>query len=511
MIMLNKSIIYLIVFIYVFIPRPSYSQTGYDTWLSGSPMEQLYREGLDDQKGMGRIFVPAITNPNNEPFYAVFKDGELLGEAMMGSSFFVLPGRYTIVLGSGTQDQRIIKEIEIQREENVIIEPDWCALTIEVIDEARDYFKQDLQVFRVSTAESYGIVPAISPELGEQMQTLLLPPGLYKIVKRGRDFNTFVNFATVLLESGTYTPFTLVIDSQSGNFIGAGILTQAKELRHIKHLRVYAAIHGIVDINSDNRTTRQTRTYLSIITQLENRLLYDRFPHYYLSNNLVDFGTQKQHKTKFTINPHLLQFKNTYIYYLLNWLGGYGRFDLTTQFLPTTVLYKDPVNILLQDANGNIVERKEGITELRIAPAFYPLELKEGIGLNLTPFRTFNARVSIRTGFGFRQNYNKDVYQPTRVDTVFSRTLDSHQRGLESSIVSYLNVFQNLGFTTELDILFPIGETNEPVVDVVNFISLAVTKNVTLEHTLRLKHDINSYRYNILEQKILLRLSYYFL
>ncbi|MBM3327073.1 MAG: hypothetical protein FJY65_08885 [Calditrichaeota bacterium] len=482
-----------------------------ESWLMPAPAEQLYREGLDDQKGMGRIFVPAMTNPNNEPFYAVFSGEELIGETMVGSSFFVPPGKYTVVLGSGTRDQRIAKEVEVRREETVVIEPDWCALTIEVIDESRNFFKQDLQIFRVLNAESFGILPAISPELGEQMQTLILPAGLYKIVKRGRDFNTFVNFATVLLEAGVYTPFTLVINSQNGDFTGAGILTRATELRQIKYMRVYAAIHGNVVVNSDNRSSRQTRTNLSVLTQFENRLMFDRFPHYYLSNNLLDFGTQKLHESKFTIKPDLLQLKNTYIYYLLTWLGGYTRLDLITHFLPTTVLFSDPKNIWLTESDSRFIKRKVGITEFNTAPSFYPLEIKEGLGVNLTPLRTFNARVSVRTGFGFRQSYNKDVYQPTSIDSIYRRVLDIHQRGLESSLVSYFNTLFNLSITTELDILFPFGQKKEPVVDLVNFISLALTKNVTLEHTLRFKHDRTLYTYNIVEQLISMRLSYYFL
>lgn len=210
-------------------------KTRHETWLSSPPLQQLYSEGLDDQKGMGRIFVPSITNPNNEPFYAVFRNDELVGERNMGASFFLLPGAYTVVLGSGTFDQRIHKDIEVRLEETVIIEPDWCALTIEIIDESRNNFRQDLQVFDVTTATPIAVLPSINPELGEQLQTLLLPPGLYKILKRGRDFNTFVNFATVLLEAGSYTPFTIVIDSQTGNFTGAGIIVQGTELKQIRN------------------------------------------------------------------------------------------------------------------------------------------------------------------------------------------------------------------------------------------------------------------------------------
>ncbi|MBM3329872.1 MAG: hypothetical protein FJY67_10460 [Calditrichaeota bacterium] len=480
-------------------------------WLQPPPQEQLYAEGFDDQKGMGRIFVPAMTNPNSEPPYAVFLGDLLIAQQNTGSSAFVSPGTYKVVFGTGTIEQRIVKEVTVRREETVIIEPDWGALTIEVIDESRSYFSHDLQIFRVSSAESYGVIPAISPELGEQMQTLILAPGLYKIVKRGRDFNTFINFATVYLETGNYTPFTLVIESTTGNFTGAGILAQSNVLRQLANLRGYLAIHGNMVLNSDNRTSRSPRTDISVLAQVENRLIFDRFPHYYLSNNLLDLGTQKLHNTQFTIKPDRLQLKNTYIYYLLKWLGGYSRLDLGTHFLPVTSVYDRPVNVTFHNEGGRVMRYLRGVQRAETAPAFFPLELKEGVGVNLTPLRSYNARLSVRSGFGFRQSVNKDVYQPTDVDTVFKAVPDINQRGWEASLVSNFTFFQNLGLTTELDVLFPIGAQDDPVIDLSNFVSFALTKNVTLEHTFRLKHDRTLYTYNIIEQLISVRLSYYFL
>ncbi len=488
----------------------------YDTWLAAPPNEQLYREGFDDQKGVGRIFVPAMTTPANEPLYAVFRNGELpgerilIGERVMGASFFLEPGTYTVILGTGNIEQRIHREIVVNREETVILEPNWCSLTIEVIDETRNSVSQDLQIFNATTGESYGILSAINPELGEQLQTLILQPGLYKIVKRGGDFNTFVNFATVLLEPGVYTPFTVVINSNTKDFTGAGIISRASQLRQVRQWKIYAAVHGNLIITSDNNTSKNLTTNLSLLSQLENRLLFDRFPHYYLSNNLLDLGALKQHAAKFVINQDRLQLKNSYVYFFLNWLGAYGRFDALTHVAPRIQLFDNPRTITLLDANGNFRQQKIGVTQFEKAPPIFPIELKEGVGVNITPLKRFNARLSVRTGLGYQQVYNHDNVYSEESDTSYKQVQNSFVRGLEASLVSSLVFFQNVTVTTQLDVLFPFGR-QKTIIDLENFVSLSITKQISFEHTLRLKQNPALGDYLIQEHLVSIRLSYYLL
>ena len=481
-----------------------------ETWLLPSPDIQLYIEGMDDKKGLGRIFVPAMTNAADEPFYAVFDGDNLVGEQNMGSSIFLSPGTYTVVFGTGAVEQRLRKEVTIDRGESVIIEPDWSALTIEVLDKQRNYHKQDLHVYQQETSESYGIVPAINPELGEHLQTWILKPGLYKIVKRGEDFHTYVNFATVYLEPGSYTPFTVVMDSLTGGFVGAGILSTSAQLSQRRSWKLYGALHGSVIFNAHNDASdKDYQIDLTTLVQVDNRLTYDKFPHYYLSNNLLELTAIKQEGESFDINQDRLQLKNTYVYYLLNWLGGYSRLEIITHLFPRYYRF---------DRNRQIIYRRlDGSEETRINdqiivdPVLFPLELKEGIGINLTPLRSFIARLSIRTGLGYWQTYNNDVYrQDTNVDTLFRRTENSFPQGLESSLISNLALLTNLTLTTEVNVLFPFDQRARVVADLENFISLRLAKNVTIEHTLRLKRDPDpAIKHLLQEQFVSLRFSYF--
>ncbi|HHE46780.1 MAG TPA: hypothetical protein ENL08_03635 [Bacteroidetes bacterium] len=480
------------------------------TWLAPSPETQLYIEGLDDRKGMGRIFVPAMTSGASEPLYAVFQGGELIGEQNTGSSFFVKPGRYTVVLGTGTLDQRIRREVDIKREQTVFVHPDWCALTVEVIDEVRNYYKQDLQIFRIESLESYGLISAINPELGEHLQTLILRPGLYKIVRRGEDINTYVNFTTLLLEPGSYTPYTIVSNSETGDFIGAGILASRTQLRQRRNWSIYGALHGNVIVTAANSVSSdKVKTNLSLISQLDNRLLYDKFPHYNLASNLLELGALRQEGAKFQINQDRLRLKNTYVYYLLHWLGGYTRLEATTHLFETTYRFDNRRNVTFLDLSGQTIAVENNVDEVRMEPVLYPLELKEGFGVNVTPIKTFIAHLNLRTGLGYWQTYNKDVFrQDSEHDTLFHRIPDNFPQGLETALISNLSLLKNLSVTTEIDVLFPFTKDNQITLDMENFITLRVTKNVAIEHTLRLKRSAEL-THTLQEQFVSVRLSYF--
>ncbi|MBT7618508.1 MAG: hypothetical protein HN590_14600 [Calditrichaeota bacterium] len=482
----------------------------YQTWLSLPPSQQLYVEGADDQKGMGRIFVPAITSPANEPFYAVFQGEELIGERRMGSSFFLPPGKYSIIFGTGSIQQRIQREIDIDRGQTIIFDPDWCALSVDVIDESRNNFKKDLQVYDNETLENFGILSAINPELGEQLQSLLLEPGLYKIVPRGSDPNTFVNFATVHLETGTYTPYTLVINSQTGDFIGSGILPFATRTKQNSLWKHFPAVHGSIIINDANNVTEEeSKINISVLTQFENRLLYDQLPHFLLSNNLIEIGALRQEKQTFLITQDRVQLKNTYVYYFLPFLGGYTRFEVSTHLFPTISRFETGRDITLRDLDL-IEEVLTNVDDVELEPSLFPLGLKEGIGVNITALRTFTSRLNIRAGFGYRQTYNKSVYKQSSFDVnLYQRIPNNFVRGFETSLISNLSILNNLTITTELDVLFPTGSMDLPVVDLENTSTLGLTRNVTLEHIFRLNRD-PALDWTVREQFLSVRISYFF-
>lgn len=489
----------------------------YDTWLTRSPQEQLYLEALDDQKGMGRVFVPVMTSPANEPLWAVLSGDSVIGQKPMGSSIFVMPGRYTVVLGTGAIEQRQHIPIDVGLEQTVVVDPSWAALTVDVIDETRNNVQQALQIYDAIEGTSYGIIAAVNPELGEQLQTVLLPPGLYKIVERGRDFSTYLNFATVQLSPGTYTAFTIVIKTTTSGtfFTGAGMLSRAGQLTQIKEWKIFGSLTGQLKITSNNSSNTAANSFSTTYEpslQFDNQLLFDHFPHYYLSNNLMEFGAIKQPNIEWLINQDQVQLKNTYVYYLLSWLGGYARFDANTHFMPSYDVFAEGADITLLNLDNQIKERIQGAKHFETAPPFLPLTLKEGIGVNLTPVKHFDARVSIRAGLGYRQLWASRVYSLSSKagnSYVYRETEEASQRGLETSLISNLSPTQNLVITTELDLFRPFTGDTHWIVGVDNTTLLNVSKHVILEHKLTLNRDRKQFKGILQKHTLTVGLTYY--
>ena len=89
-------------------------------WTAPPPSVQLDREALDDRMGLGRLFLPVMSESRSEPFYAVFSGDEKVGEMPMGSSIFLKPGKYTVRYGSGTREQMMSAEVDIHPEQKSI-------------------------------------------------------------------------------------------------------------------------------------------------------------------------------------------------------------------------------------------------------------------------------------------------------------------------------------------------------------------------------------------------------
>jgi len=76
------------------------------TWLTDSASKQLQKEGIDDQLGYGRVFVPAYTRPEWEPPITIYsKGGKVLYNMKIGMSIFLEPGEYRMIFGSAAHLQ----------------------------------------------------------------------------------------------------------------------------------------------------------------------------------------------------------------------------------------------------------------------------------------------------------------------------------------------------------------------------------------------------------------------
>jgi len=480
-------------------------------WIAPPPKIQLDMEGMDDIKGLGRLFLPTMTNPDFEPVYTVSQGDSIFKSQKMGNSVWLRPGTYTVTLGSGNLNQLMKKVIDIQAEETRIIEPDWSGLTVRIIDEAREWLKEPYELFRLPEREAFGIGYGADEQLGEKLVTWVLKPGLYKIIKLGEHVNTYVNFSTVRLLPGELTQYTIVLDSETKNFRGAGILEFGSESRKIKNWSIFSALYGSFTLNRANDvTSKEKRTSMAFVAQFDYHIKYSTPRHYFLAQGLMEEGWNMQRKQS-TFRSYLdnVRLKNLYVFYFLDWLGFYGRFFVETDLFRTTIFYDEPKTITLFDAHGRLKETESNVKKFVASPNFSPLILKEGIGINLLLIKSLRANFNVRAGMGYRQNINWKLYaQDEQDETKFYRKSSSYLQGPEAAFIGNLRLLRNMMITSELDVLFPSGTNKELVYDWENNFNLRVSKNISIDYTLRFKRDQSIVSYIQTEQILLLRYSY---
>ncbi len=483
-------------------------------WLSPPPSIQLDREGIDDRKGLGRLFLPTMSSLEAEPFYVVFRGDDKVGEMPMGSSIFLRPGKYTVKYGSGTLDQMMSREVEILEEDTLVLEPDWCALTVHLMDESRNDLTLNYEVFRMPEGESFGVGSGFSEEFGEQIRTMILPPGLYKIVRLGESYSTYTDFASVRLIPGHHTRFTIVIDSESEHFIGSGILGRELRALSIRSWRVFGAFSGSFILSRDEEAGMDEPTdHMTFTTQFDTRIKYDRRPHYFLSNSMLELAWNKQEGLDFRAYLDRLELKNTYIYYFLPRLGIYGSLRINTKLLPAYHRdIPDTVSVVKRE-NGTELGRWTGIDDLVISPMFSPITLKEGLGVSLALLKSSRFNLNLRSGLGLQQTFNRDVfvYSPESGSDslfVFDGLESAYVYGTQATMVGYFRLFRRVVFTTDLDFIFPFKKEDPVMKYWENVINFRLSKNLYLDYRIRMSNEETGGEKILTDQNILVRLSW---
>lgn len=482
-------------------------------WLTPTPEQQLDAESLDDQKGLGRLFLPAMTDSKSEPYFMVQQDDSNIGERSMGTSIFLRPGKYVVKYGSGTYNQRMSSEVLIEKEDTVILDPAWSGLTVSIIDESRNDLTTNYEIFRMPAGESFGVGSGAREEEGERLQTWILPPGLYKLVRMGENYSTYTNFASVLLLPGYLTRYTIVQDSETENFLGSGILSREMTTRRIRSWQIFGAFNGSFVLTKEDIDEEESQTNMTFSTQLDARIKYDRTPHYFLSNSILELGWNKQTGLTFRSYLDRLEVKNTYIYYFFQRLGIYGSLRVNTKALPEYYYdLPDSVDTIKMDG-GVEIERESGIEDITVSPILSPLTFKEGLGVSLLVLKSSRFNLNLRTGFGLQQTINREVYSlETKTDStyIFERLANSYIYGTQATMVGYFRVFGRIVITTDLDVIFPFNKEDPVMKFWDNVLNFRLSKNLYLDYRIRMSNEETGGEYTLTDQNVLVRYSYIF-
>jgi len=488
--------------------------------------EQLIFEISEEEEisgGKGLLLLPAITRTDNEPHYKIIDKYGYEQSGQMGTAIPLLDGIYSIKYGSGKANQLMSQDnIKVVPRYKTIIEPDWGCLIVDIMDENRNFTKVRYEIFDLKDGESFGSEFPAEVEVGEQERVWVLRPGLYKITVNNEPFNTYRDFTTVYVEKGKVQKLTIVMktdeEDNPTNMAGAGVLEESFLEASLANLKFSSAIHGNVNVNSSNEVDKDNpETTITLNTQLENYLIYDRDPIHYTMKNLIEVGISKTTDTDFRLAADEFDLKNTLIYYFIKDVGFYSRFDVNSHFFPEKS-YSSEKFFYTKIDKDNVVADSVYSDEIEIKSSLFPLVLKEGIGINYRILNFSRANLSLRAGFGIRQDINNDFYDLTNtatIDNIEHRTYTERESesttGTEVSVVGSFQLPFNLTYSTNADFLFPFSKDDDYTMEWENVINLKLFKYISLDYKLMLENKIpeTGDEYIVDKHSLFLRVTYF--
>ena len=475
---------------------------------------RLEREEEQQIVFMGRLFVPSKTDSDYEPSYIIEDlDENYLGSYRMGTDVLLNPGKYNVFLGNGTIGQKVKEEVEIFARYKTVLEPNIGWLTINIIDDNRNQVDQRYELFDLFSTESYGFGYGIKEGVGQQLETWVLKPGLYKVVLNGMPFNTYSDFVTVEVKKGDLEQLTIVVNETTNRMIGAGRMLQEDLEQGSGRLRVSVLNHLNANFNSKNDIEKNKNNFsLTVIEQLDTKMVFDAYPYHYTLKNLIELGVSKDSDTDLKISSDKFDLKNTLVYYFYKNIGLYARADLNTHLFDEYIHTKDSKYYKKIDKNGNI--ETEFTDKFQTKKALFPLVLKEGAGLNYRVVNRNRANLNFRAGLGFRQDYNNNSYSFEKTENGIDvyREMDSlTQKGTEFSANGNFQILRDLNYTTNADLLIPFDKNESETFEWENILNLRMFKYISWDYRLNISYNKNVRDYVMVDHSLFLRFTYIFI
>lgn len=402
------------------------SESWYDkassTWLSPSIADQLDASESSLKVGMGGVFVPYMTNPETEPEIDIVNmSGKIIRRGKCGQIYSVLPGEYFVHVGSGSKGQRIIKKIIVEEGKVRVVRPDWCAITINVIDENNKVFRGEYEIARIDTFEAYGRGTGNDPTLGDRLDTWILKPGIYKIFNVGKSYSSLKNFTTIRLLPGEYVQYTLVENGTTLDIVGGGTVDIYEKKKLSSNWRYGIDIGGGADLNvvrdRDNDTVTTNKVDISLLFETRLEYIKDKFD--WDIGIRVDEGISFHSFDIKTIDNSIdaLRLTSLFTWRVFPNFGPYQRFEGNTEIFTKNVEspnLEDKENnhhfIFLNDdySLDNIDTSSERI---ELHPAFSPLLFEAGLGVSANILRTRVLDATLLGGIGYTYELQRNTYK----------------------------------------------------------------------------------------------------
>ena len=486
-------------------------------WLASDAATQVAGDSTPVPPGMGAVFVPAMTDGESEPDALVFGgDDAEIASGRNGARIPVAPGAYFVRVGSGPTSQMVSVPVDVASGETVVIPVRWGGLRVEVVDESNLPHRGGYELIRVADRQPYAVGFGADTLQGERLLTMLMPPGLYRIVRSGSTYRARTDFATVLVPESGLVHYRLVIDPDSGRFRGAGVVTPEE-------------IGAVSDVSPWNRRytvglsapVTATRNFFGVKneTKLGTEVFFDTYVTYQRENRLFsgvlefESGFEKVkpegvpaipwRKTRDRLRIDLL-----YSWFFGSRIGPYGRLGLRTSVFASNTLATEDTVVSRQFLDGRrTLEFVPANTTFETGDPFSPPVYREGAGLNTRLLQGRSVRLDWRFGVGLRQNRFAGAFflddDPTTPELEYRQATNFNAAGLETTLVGTAR-YRFLLYNTTLD-LFGDFDGSSPTVDWRSTLSWRLTGDLSLDYKVDLVREPRVSRANQVAQRVLFR------
>jgi len=413
----------------------------------------------------------------------------------------------------------------------------WGALRIEVTDDHRIPHRGSYEIISAETREPVATGFGADTLQGELLQTWLLKPGLYRIVRPGRDFRALKDFASVDVPEGGFVRYRLVIDEETGEFLGSGVLLPdefATVLR--ENQRWFRSLVMGFDgslVNSQNVVGATNQTQWSASAFADAQFSFSSKPHRFASLFQIEEGYSQVIPQEGDAQPPLkgtdrLRGDLLYSFSRKGRTGPYGRVSAESQAFPTEVLATEDTTIRVMETDGT--ERSFDVaanSTFQSADWWHPTLLREGAGINTTFLeKNRSMNFNLRLGFGMRQNLYDGalvVDDLEGTEAIEYSAVDSfYETGIEATAVASVRLPGWVVYSTDVELFadFDSFTTKWDRTDRAqlpyppwaiswrNTLSLRITRNLALNYYLDIDIEPQVIDKPQLEQSLLLRTSW---
>ncbi|HQI61390.1 MAG TPA: hypothetical protein PLE83_04630 [Myxococcota bacterium] len=485
-----------------------------ETWDAPPPDEQLAADPTLIPPAQGAIFVPAMTDPRLEPPYLVYKDGKLLHTVSTGRRAIVTPGVYDVQLGSGPPEQRLRRKVLVKEGQTTVVPPTWGAVVVRIVDERFTPFRGSYELLALPKRQSLGVGLGADVELGDEERTWILAPGKYMLIRSGANFQARRDFFTFRLAPGEQIDITLVIERETGVFLGAGEVELPDRLIKNKDLRINLVLGGDAEVNRRSDMVGFRSGFGFTLGGFVDFLLqYKPQKHYVYTRLKLEEKQVKLPGTSFQKDLDELKFGTVYVYRVVPWFGPYIRVSTQTALFPGTTYLESPTEIIEVDRSDRVVAN-HGVHQgkFRLSDPLAPSEIKGGVGLGFIAVASNWFDANIRLGFGGRMLFNRGLYtlRASGTDGVLNilKMSDAKQYGIEGTIVASLRITRWVVATTELELLEPVTDWKNPIVDWQSNVGLRLASFVSFNYIFKMLLDRDRSAYLQTEHRLVLRLSW---